>query len=153
MNMRTTWLLISIFLLLSCQTGPAPRHLSRGDIISLNKTITFPELSSHIVLQSGEVIDDRDLKAYQTSCIVDNDDLGPKKIHPQNYTVRKVTYNEEMYSDAAALIRYFTEFYLRSDDQRQNLILTCQTLDATMQHHNFPVDEVKLATGDYFRFQ
>jgi hypothetical protein len=58
-----------------------------------------------------------------------------------------------MFSDAAALVRYFTEFYLTSDDQRQNLILSCQTLDGTMQHHNFPVDEVKLATGDYFTFQ
>ncbi|MCW8942558.1 MAG: hypothetical protein OQK93_05215 [Gammaproteobacteria bacterium] len=43
--------------------------------------------------------------------------------------------------------------HLTSDDQRQNLILSCQILDATIQHHNFPVDEVKLATGDYFTFQ
>ena len=61
-----------------------------------------------IVLQSGEVIDDRDLKAYQTSSIVDN---------------------EEMYSDAAALIRYFTELYLTSDDQPQNLTFSRRTLD------------------------
>jgi hypothetical protein len=56
-----------------------------------------------------------------------------------------------MYSDAAAIIRYFTEFHLSSDeDRQQDLIITCQILDDTMRHHSFPFDEVALATGAYF---
>lgn len=151
--MRNIIPLISILLLVSCQPVPQPRHLKRGDAVSLNKVISFTEMSSHIILQAGRVIEDDDLKAYQTSCVVDNNDLGPKEIQPQNYRISKVTYNEEMYFDAAAIIRYFTEFYLTSDEGRQqDIILTCQTLDGTMQHHSFPADEVRLATGDYFTF-
>jgi hypothetical protein len=44
--------------------------------------IAFPELRSHIILQAGEVIMDSDLMAYQTSCMVDNNDPGPKEIQP-----------------------------------------------------------------------
>ena len=96
---------------------------------------------------------DNDLMAYQTSCVVDNNDLGPKEIQPQHYKVHKVTYNEEMYFDAAAIIRYFTEFHLSSDEgPQQHLIITCQILDDTMRHHSFPVDEVALTTGAYLSF-
>ncbi|MBT8119384.1 MAG: hypothetical protein KJN89_06660 [Gammaproteobacteria bacterium] len=151
--MRNLLAVISISLLLSCQSVPGPRHLKQGDSVSLNKVITFPESSSHIILQAGKVIKGKDLMAYQTNCVVDNFELGPKDIKPQNYQVRNVTYNEEMYFDAAAIIRYYSEFYLSSHGGRQqDLIITCQTLDDTMQHHSFPVDEIALATGDYFSF-
>ena len=151
--MKSLILVISISLLLSCHSAPGLRHLKQGDSVSLNKVIAFPELSSHIILQAGEVITGNDLMAYQTSCVVDNNDLGPKEIQPQHYQLRKVTYNEEMYSDAAAIIRYFTEFYLSSDEGHQwDLIITCQILDDTMRHHSFPVVEVIQATADYFSF-
>jgi hypothetical protein len=65
----------------------------------------------------------------------------------------KVIYNKEMYFDAAVIILYFTEFYLTSDtDRQQDITLTCQTLDGTMQHHSFPVAEVGLALKNYFYF-
>ena len=56
-----------------------------------------------------------------------------------------------MYFDAAVIILYFTEFHLTFDtDRQQDILLTCQTLDDTMQHHSFPVDEVGLAMENYF---
>lgn len=147
--------LLFSFILLSCQTDPGSaetRNLSSGDNVSLRRTIIFPDLQSHIIIQNGKIIADSDLYAYKTSCLVDNRDLGPKTIQPQSYTVRKVTYNEEMFSDGGAIIRYFIEIYLTANDQQHNLILTCQTLDDTMQYHIFPVTEIEQTTGDYFSF-
>ena len=149
---RLTCLLFCGFLLLSCQTSPETSHITRGNVISLNKTISIPQIQSHVIIQFGEIIRETDLKAYETSCIVDSQDLGPVSIQPQSYKVRKVTYNEEFYSDAGAIIRYFTEIFLTAGDPQQNLILTCQTLGDTMQHHSFPVNEIKQATRDYFIF-
>ena len=155
MHLKQIMPLLFSFILLSCQTDshtPETRDLSSGDGISLHRTITFPELQSHILIQYGGVIAESELNPYITSCIVDNRDLGPKTIQAQNYTVRKVTYNEEMFSDGGAVIRYFIEIYLNANDPQQNLILICQTLDDTMQHHIFPVSEIKQTTGDYFAF-
>jgi hypothetical protein len=149
--------LLPCVLLLSCQQSPEQntpesRHFLKGDAFSLNRSITIPHLFSHVIIQYGDVIKLADLYAYETSCIVDQIALGPGLIQPQNYIVEKVTYNEEMYSDAGAVIRYFIEIYLSADDPQKNLVLTCQTLGNTMQHHSFPVSEVKQTTGDYFTF-
>ncbi len=152
MNIRQIFLLSCSFLLLSCQTTPDERHFASGDAVSLNRSLNVPALFSHVILQYGEVIDEVDLYAYDTSCIVDSKNLGPGNIQPQSYEVSKVTYNEEMFSDGGAIIRYFTEIYLDSDEPDKNLILTCQKLDDTMMHHSFPVDEIKQASGRYFSF-
>lgn len=152
MNMRNTCLLICSLILLSCQTSPESRHIARGDTVSLDRSITIPELRSHVIFQFAEVIDEIDLKPYETSCIVEHKDLGPMQIQPQQYTVTRVTYNEEMYSDPGAVVRYFNEIYLNSSEQQENLIIICQALGSTMENHSFPVDEIKQATGDYFSF-
>jgi len=151
--MRKTCLLICSFLLLSCQTSPEPDYISRGDVISLNKSLAIPKLRSHITIQYGEIADEADLNVYEHNSIIENRELGPKTIQPESYTVSKVTYNEEWYSDAGAIIRYFTEIYLNSDNsQQQDLILSCQILGNTMEHHSFTADEIKQVTGGYFNF-
>jgi len=155
MPIKQTIPLLFSLLLLSCQSyteTAEDRDLSEGDKLSLHRAITFPALQSHIIIQYGKIIARSELYPYETSCIVDNRDLGPKTIQPQSYIIRKVTYNEEMYSDSAAIIRYFIEIYLSASEPQQNLILTCQTLDDTMQHHVFPAAEIKQTTGDYFSF-
>lgn len=150
--MRKTCLLICSFLIFSCQTSSEPDYISRGDVISLNKSLAIPKLRSHITIQYGEIVDEADLNVYEHSCIVENWELGPKTIQPEPYAVSKVTYNEEWYSDGGAIIRYFTEIYLNSDRQQKNLILTCQILGNTMEHHSFTADDIKQVTGDYFTF-
>lgn len=127
-------------------------HLTKGDSVSLSKPFTVPDLRSHIILQDGKVVDDRALKLYISSCIIDVDRLGPETYQPAGFEVSKVSYNEEWYSDTAGTIRYYMEIHLKPEKQGDNMILTCQVIDGTMQHHNFPLNEIKQAVGDYFTF-
>ena len=166
MYTRLTCLLLCCCLLSSCQNSPdldpekergpdspqGSRDLTRGDHITLMKPLSFAKLQSHTLLQFGRVIMWHDLRPYEISCIIDNDRLGPHTIQPQRYRVSKVTFNEEMYSDASATIRYYHEFKLKSDDQQPGLLLTCQELGGTMEYHDFPVHKIEQATGDYFAF-
>ena len=151
-NTRAACLLLYSFLLLSCQTATDTRYIARGDEITLNKTISIPPLQSHVIIQFGEIIMDNDLKPYATSCIVDNKDLGPVSFRPQRYKVSRIIYNQEMYSDAGATIRYFTEIILTADEPQQNIKLSCQVLGDTMQYQSFPTDVIQQVTGDFFVF-
>lgn len=140
---------------ISCSSNPASEkkiHLVKGDTVKLNRSFSVAKLSSHVIFQDGEIIKQRDLQRYETSCIIDTKSLGPETIQPGDFEVKKVTYNDEWYSDAAAELRYYTEFYLNAVKQDKELILTCQTLDDTMRRHTFPADEIKQATGDYLIF-
>lgn len=148
-------LFICSSLVAACSTRPDTEdniHLASGDTVKLNKAFTIPDLFAHVVFQDGEIIDKRLIQWYQTSCMLDTNSLGPKTIAQNTFQVSQVTYNEDMYSDAGAIIRYYTEFHLDAADPKKNSILTCQVLDDTMQHHDFPLSEIRQATGEYFTF-
>jgi hypothetical protein len=127
-------------------------YLTTGDEIALTRAFDVAALRSHIILQDGKIIEDGDLSPYRISCIFDVYDLGPATYQPQIFNVTDVTYNEEMYSDLGAVVRYFTEFYLSSNHSQKKKTLTCQVLDDTTQYHPFAISEIKQATGDYFIF-
>lgn len=130
-------------------------HLTAGDDVMLVKTFNVEALYSHVLFQDGYIVKENELKPYQTSCIFDVNDLGPNDYKAEAFTVTTVNYKEEMYSDAGAVVRYFTEFYLESNSntQAKQKILTCQVLDDTMQYRPFSASEIKQATGDYFKFK
>jgi hypothetical protein len=149
------YLLICSYLLTSCSTSPDTSnevHLTKGDNARLEKSFTIPVLFSHVIFQDGEIIREDDLQWYKTSCIADTNSLGPKTVEKDTFKVNKVSYFEDIYSDLGATIRYSAEFRLDAADPKKNIILTCQVLDGTMRHHNFPVSEIKQATGQYFTF-
>jgi len=148
-------LLICSYLVTSCSTSPDTAneiHLTKGDIVKLVQSFTIPDLYSHVIFQDGEIIKEGSLQWYKTSCIADTKSLGPKTVEQNDFNISKVSYYEEMYSYEGATIRYYTEFHLDAADPNENIILTCQVLDGTMRHHNFPLNEVKQATGQYFTF-
>lgn len=144
-------------------------HLSAGNKITLTKPFEIKKLFSHVIFQDGEIINETELTPYRVSCIFDAYNLGPKSVQPSQFNITKVTYNDEMYSDSGAVVRYFTEFYLEStkietgqietgqiendkEKQSNKNILTCQILDDTLQYHPFSLTEIKQATGLYFDF-
>lgn len=144
-----------LHLVTSCSNNPSKydeQYLSAGDSIKLIRPITVRDLRSHVIFQDGEIINEDDLAPYRTSCIFEAHKLGSKTYQSEILTLNKIDYYEEMYSDGGAVVRYFTEFYLASNDHKDGFILTCQVLDDTMQYHSFPSDEIKQATGNYFNF-
>ena len=155
MKLRLPLLLLCLHLLTSCSGSlnkPDEQYLSPGNIIKLERSFTVPALYSHVIFQDGKIINENNLAPYRTSCILDLHDLGPTTYQAEAFTIDKVEYNEEMYSDAGAVVRYFTEFYLTSDTHKKRNILTCQILGDTMQYQSFPLTEIEQATGQYFRY-
>lgn len=155
MKNRLLYLFIYCYLAASCSTisdAVDEVYLNKDDTVKLNKPIDVPDLYSHVILQDGEITREGSLQRYKTSCIVDTADLGPKTIQQNVYRVSKVSYFEDWYSSAAAVLRYYTEFHLKASSPEQNIVLTCQVLDGPMQHHGFPLSEIRQATGHYFTF-
>lgn len=155
MFFRPLTLLVFTCLAASCSINSSAVkevHLQKGDGVKLSKAFTVPDLRSHVILQDGEVVNDRSLKLYKTSCIIDVFKLGPETYQPADFEVSQVSYNEEWYSDMAASIRYYTEINLKPKKQGDQFILTCQVVDGTMQYHNFPLNEIQRAVGGYFTF-
>jgi len=148
-------LFICCYLASSCSTLPGTAkqtYLEKNDTVRLNKPISIPDLYSHVVLQDGEIIRESSLQRYKTSCIVTTYSLGPKTVEQNDYKVSKVSYYDDWYSSAAADLRYYIEFHLKADAPESNIVLTCQVLDGPMQHHDFPLSEIRQATGEYFTF-
>jgi hypothetical protein len=155
MKAHLSLLFFCLCIVTSCVTSPDRSkeiHLSKGDIVRLERSFTIPDLYSHVIFQDGEIVKENSLQHYKTSCFVDTFSLGPKTIQQNNYRVSKVSYSEDWYSSTSATLRYYTEFHLDAADPDENIILTCQVLDGPMQHHGFPLSEIRKATGQYFTF-
>lgn len=153
--LSTAYLLTAYLSLSACSSNPdhsVALELSEGSTIILEKPFDIPPLYSHVLFQHGAIIKPGDLQPYDISCILDNRDLGPKVIQVTRFIVTDIQLYEEMYSDAGAVIRYYTEFYLRSNSQQADFILTCQTLDDTTQYYSFPTNVIRQATGNYLSF-
>lgn len=123
-------------------------HLEAGDRIELIRALDIPELESHVTIQQGQLIPKRDMRPYQSSCVIETRDLGPFTIEPQVFTIRSVEYLEEMESDTAAVVRYYNE--IRLSGTQLDLLMSCQILDDTMQYHSFSIDEIRRITAGYF---
>ena len=93
-----------------------------------------------------------EIQPYNNNCILDTLHLGPERVNTQNYTVKKIDYFEDMYSDAGAVIRYRIEIQLHAINSNDQLTLSCRVLDDTMQYHVFPVNDIKQVMGDYLSF-
>jgi hypothetical protein len=155
MKNHLLYLLICSYLAASCSTSPETvdeNHLKKGDSVRLEQSFAIPDLYTHVIFQDGEIIKEGSIHPYKTSCIADTNSLGPKTIEQNDFKVSKISYFEDIYSDLGATIRYYTEIHLDAADSKKNITLTCQVLDGTMQHHSFPLSEIKQATGQYFTF-
>lgn len=151
----TAHLLTAYLSLSACSSNPdhsIALELSKGSTVILEQPFDIPPLYSHVLFQHGAIIKPGDLQPYDISCIMDNRDLGPKAIQADSFVVTGIKFYEEMYSDSGAVIRYYTEFYLRSNNQQTDFTLTCQTLDDTTQYYAFPANVISQATGDYLSF-
>jgi hypothetical protein len=155
MKNRLLSLFICCNLSASCSTTTdvtKETYLKIGDTANLNKSFSIPDLYSHANFQNGEIVDDGSIQNYKTSCIVATGSLGPKTVQQNDYSVSKVSYYEDWYSSAGAVLRYYTEFHLKAASPDNSIVLTCQILDGPMQRHGFPLSEIRQATGQYFTF-
>lgn len=131
-------------------------NLKSGDTVIINKDLTTPRGEYHIKFQHGEI--KQKIKEYSNNCIIETRYKGPVTYIAGPYTVTRVDYGEEFYSDSSATIEYSTTFYLEAqnvaDEEATNkrLTLRCKVLDGTMARHDFPAPDIKQVMGDFMDF-
>ena len=145
------------FLLNACATTQStdPTQLNfkipKGSTLTLNKELDIPEHRTHATLQHGKVITDRERKDYELNCRFDVKDFGPSTIQPEAFSIRRSESGQEWVSQAAGILRNYTDVFLDSDKGTDVIKLTCQEQGYKMDTA-FTVSDMDTALGDYFTF-
>jgi len=150
-------LFVVALLLSSCQSMQSddPSSLSfkipDGSTLSLNKDLGIPDNRTHAVLQDGKLTSDRKKDDYKLNCRFDVKKFGPRTIEPEVFSIRRSESGQEWISQAAGLVRYYTDVFLDSGKGTDVIKLTCQEQSYGMEA-TFTISEMETAVGDYFTF-
>jgi len=148
---------LAILLLSSCQTTQSddPSSLSfkipDGSTLSLNKDLGIPDNRTHAVLQDGKLTSDRKKDDYKLNCRFDVKKFGPRTIEPEVFSIRRNESGQEWISQAAGLVRYYTDVFLDSGKGTDVIKLTCQEQSYGMEG-TFTISEMETTVSDYFTF-
>ena len=155
--MKLLVLPLAAVLFSACQTTQSddPSSLTfkipKGSILTLNKDLEIPANKTHATLQSGKVTTDRERDDYRLNCRFDVKKFGPRTIKPEAFRVRRTEDGQEWISQAAGIIRFYSDVFLDSDKGTDVVKLTCQEQGSKVDR-NFTVTEMETALGDYFTF-
>ncbi len=159
LNSKLVAMLLCLPMLTACSLAEernSENNLKSGDTVIINKDLTTPRGEYNIKFQHGEV--KQKIKKYSNNCIIETRYKGPVTYTAGPYTVTRVQYGEEFFSDTGATVEYSTTFHLEAqnatDEEATNkrFTLRCKVLDGTMMHHNFPVPDIKQVMGDLMDF-
>jgi len=148
---------VAALLLSSCATTQStdPSQLSfkipKGSTLTLNKALEIPADKTHASLQFGKIVTDRERKDYKLNCRFDVKKFGPRTIQPEAFRIRRSEDGQEWISQAAGIIRFYSDIYLDSDKGTDVIKLTCQEQGGKIDR-TFTVSEMEPALGDYFTF-
>ncbi len=155
MNMKL--LPVLALLLSACATTQStdPTQLDfkipKGSTLTLNKQLEIPEHRTHATLQYGKVIANRERKDYELNCRFDVKNFGPNTIQPEVFSIRRSESGQEWISQAAGILRYYTDVFLDSGKGTSVIKLTCQEQGYKMDTP-FAIADMETAVGDYFTF-
>lgn len=139
--------------LVGCQalgTDDTRLKLRSGSVVILNEAVTIPEGRAHIKLQGGAVVGR--VNEYEVNCEFRFRDLGPTRIEPSRFVVRRTGDGEEWFSPPYVR-RFFKVLYLRSEQYPGVMTLECQVLDDPNPGRWIAVEDMALAVGRYFSFE
>jgi hypothetical protein len=148
---------VTVILISACTTTQStdPSKLSfkipKGSTLALNKALEIPDNKTHATLQFGKVVTDRKRKDYNLNCRFDVKKFGPRKIEPEVFNIRRSEDGQEWISQAAGILRYYSDIYLDSDKGTDVIKVTCQEQGSKIDR-NFTVSDIEKALGDYFTF-
>jgi len=154
-NLKT--LLLAVLLLSSCQTTQSddPTSLSfkipKGSTVSLNKDLDIPDSKTHATLQNGNITTDREKDDYRLNCRFDVKKFGPHTVKPEIFKIRRSESGQDWISQAAGLLRNYTDVFLDSDKGTDVIKLSCQEQGYKMDR-TFTISEMETALGEYFTF-
>ncbi len=155
--MKSTLLILAIVLISACATTQStdPSQLSfkipKGSTLALNKALDIPAKKTHATLQFGKVMTDRERKDYDLNCRLDVKEFGPSTVQPEVFRIRRSESGQVWISQAAGLLRYYTDVFLDSDKGTDVIKLSCQQQGYGMDAP-FTVSDMETTLGDYFTF-
>lgn len=155
--MNNKLLSLAILLLSSCQTTQStdPSLLSfkipTGSTLTLNKSLDIPDNRTHAVMQYGKITTDRKKDDYKLNCRFDVKEFGPRTIKPEVFRIRRSESGQEWISQAAGLVRDYTDVFLDSSKGTDVIKLTCQEQGYGMDG-TFTISEMETTLGEYFTF-
>lgn len=148
---------LAILLLSSCQTTQStdPSQLTfkipSGSTLTLNKNLEVPAGKTHATLKFGKVTTDKERNDYKLNCRFDVKEFGPRTINPEVFKIRRTEDGQEWISQAAGILRFYSDVYLDSDKGTDVIKLTCQEQGGEIDR-TFTVAEMEEALGDFFTF-
>ena len=148
---------VTAILISACTTTQStdPSKLSfkvpEGSTLALNKALEIPDNKTHATLQFGKVVTDRKRKDYDLNCRFDVKKFGPRTVEPETFSIRRSESGQEWVSQAAGILRNYTDVYLDSEKGTDVIKLTCQEQGYKMDTA-FTVSDMEAALGDYFTF-
>jgi hypothetical protein len=155
--MYMKFLPVTVILISACTTSQStdPSKLSfkipKGSTLTLNKALEIPDNKTHATLQFGKAVTDRERKDYNLNCRFDVKKFGPRTLEPEEFRIRRSEDGQEWISQAAGIIRYYSDVYLDSDKDTDVIKLTCQEQGSKIDR-TFTVSDMEKALGDYFTF-
>ncbi len=154
--MKVSILALVMILQASCQSlhSTDPTSLSfnipNGSTITLNKNLPIERGNTHVIIQNGKVVTDKDKDLYNLSCSFEMKAFGPRTINPDTFKIRR-TEDAQQQASGPATLRYSTEIYLFSDHNSDIIKLVCSVWGDRLEG-SFPVSEIQKTLGDYFSF-
>ena len=125
-------------------------NIPKGSTLSLNKKLTIPHSDTHVVVQGGKEIADRNKNEYAINCRLDLKEFGPRTIEPETFAITR-TEDGQNWISHPSILRFYTEVYLASDKGTDIIKMVCQDYGGSTDR-NFTVAEMQQALGDYFTF-
>jgi len=160
MKMKILFIPTSIFFftifLISCQalhsTDPSSLafNIPPNSTLRLNKKLHVAHGNTHVVIQNGNIVIEKDKDLYNVSCRLEMKAFGPRTVMPDTFNIRRTEDGQEQAS-GPTILRYSTEVYLYSDHNSDIIKLDCSTWGDRLDG-SFPVSEIQKTLGDYFSF-
>jgi len=109
-----------------------------------------PWSNTHVVIQHGKVVREKDKDLYHLSCRFEMKAFGSRTIEPDTFNIRRTEDSQEQAS-SPTILRYSTEVYLYSNHNSDIIKLDCSVWSDRLDG-SFSVSDIQKTLRDYFSF-
>ncbi len=154
--MRSPVLFFTLLALSACQSlqsnDPSSMFFTipAGSTLTLNKALEISTENTHVRIQSGKAITEKEKNEYDINCRLDFKNFGPRTVEPETYIISHTEDGSEWFSQPT-IKRFYTEVYLSSERDTDIIKLECQVWGNAIDR-NFTVTEMQQALGDELTF-
>ncbi|MEZ5542082.1 MAG: hypothetical protein R3F42_08565 [Pseudomonadota bacterium] len=124
-------------------------RLPSGTRLVLNRPLTIPANSAHVMLQHGIALPGAN--STEVACRFSVRELGPRTIQPDTFLITGYSSQQE-WEHYPHTKRYYKTIRLRSERQPGVLPLVCEYFDWPLYGRPVTQTQIEAALGGYFSF-